>query len=114
MKGYCRDNTAARGFAIGTITYPGANGSEARSGSIYYIKSTLCDGLRDNLYSYHATLAAFPDEPTSDQFFDEQQFEVYRMLGEDIADQMIGYLQDRYTDELRPYPFTEASPSWER
>lgn len=36
------------------------------------------------------------------------------MLGEDIADQMIGYLQDRYTDELRPYPFTEASPSWER
>ncbi len=34
---------------------------------------------------YAARHPAFPHEPTSDQFFDEAQFESYRRLGEHVA-----------------------------
>ena len=32
----------------------------------------------------------FPHEPTSDQFFDETKFEVYRALGHHVAEQALG------------------------
>ena len=33
-------------------------------------------------------LADFPDETTADQFFDEDQFDAYRLLGSEIAEQL--------------------------
>jgi hypothetical protein len=98
-------NTAERGFAIGKISYPKRGDEPALEGKIFYIKSVLCDDLRANLYSYHATHSKFPDEPTADQFFNEQQFEVYRMLGEDITNQMLTSINKRYPKSARPYPF---------
>ena len=32
----------------------------------------------------------FPHEPTTDQFFSESQFESYRALGFEIADELLG------------------------
>jgi hypothetical protein len=72
---------AAKGFASGTITYP-ANGSETeKNGKIFLVKSTLLPDLPGDLYGYKARHADFPDQTTSDQFFDENQFEAYRELG---------------------------------
>ena len=51
----------------------------ARS-QIAWIGATTADVLH-----YARSHPCFPHEPTSDQFFDEAQFESYRRLGEDTA-----------------------------
>jgi hypothetical protein len=64
----------------GTVRY--ADGSEGR---MLYIKPMLCAGLSADIYAYWRANPAFPDEPTSQQFFAEPQFEAYRALGEQIV-----------------------------
>ena len=71
---------AQQPFALGTIRY--ADGS---SGQILYIKPVLCAGLSADIYAYWRAHPAFPDEPTSEQFFGEAQFEAYRALGQQIV-----------------------------
>lgn len=70
------DAPSTRAFAIGTIRY--ADGSD---GWITYLRPTLCEGLTADLYAYWRAHHAFPDEPTTEQFFGEAQFEAYRVLG---------------------------------
>jgi len=64
----------------GTVRY--ADRSEGR---ILYIKPMLCAGLSADIYSYWRANPSFPDEPTSEQFFAEPQFEAYRELGAQIV-----------------------------
>ena len=59
-------------------------------GLLVYIKTTLCEGLGAELHGYKRAHPEFPDESTADQFFDEVQFEAYRQLGWEIAQQMLG------------------------
>ena len=68
----------------GTIRY--ADGSEGR---IVYIKPMLCAGLSADIYAYWRANPAFPDEPTSEQFFAEPQFEAYRALGQQIVERLV-------------------------
>ncbi len=63
-------------FVLGTILY-----ADGRSGNILYVRPTLCKNLSADIYAYWRAHPAFPDEPTSEQFFDEPQFEAYRALG---------------------------------
>ena len=62
--------------AIGTVDY----GSGAKA-TLVYIKSSLPGDENDYILDYKARYSAFPHETTSDQFFSEEQFEVYRALG---------------------------------
>jgi len=39
-------------------------------------------------YGYKGAHPSFPDEPTVDQFFDEDQFDAYLLLGDEIAKQL--------------------------
>lgn len=77
---------AERGYAIGEIRYRAREpeGTE-EFGVIVYIKSTLTKGLPADIYGYKSANPSFPDQPTSDQFFDESQFEAYRELGYRLA-----------------------------
>jgi hypothetical protein len=52
---------------------------------LIYIKPTLTGDEPADLMHYHTTHPSFPHEPTSDQFFDEAQWESYRRLGEHIG-----------------------------
>jgi len=72
-------------YALGTIRY--ADGS---AGDILYIKPVLCAGLTADIYAYWRAHTAFPDEPTSEQFFGEAQFEAYRALGQQIVAMLLG------------------------
>ena len=72
-------------FAVGSIRY--ADGSR---GEILYIRPALCAGLTADIYAYWRAHAAFPDEPTSEQFFGEAQFEAYRALGQQIVGNLLG------------------------
>lgn len=75
---------AKRGFLKAKIKY--ANNSEGR---LIYINTTFCEGLSADLYGYKREHPSFPEEPTSDQFFNEKQFEAYRELGYQIAWRMM-------------------------
>ncbi len=72
-------------FLTGTIRY--ADGS---NGWLLVIKPLLTAGLGADVYAYARANPAFPNEPTSDQFFDEAQFEAYRRLGYAIVDRLLG------------------------
>jgi hypothetical protein len=67
-------------MTVGRITYREADGSESH-GMIYYVKPGLTADDPVDLREYRTQHKQFPHEPTTDQFFDEAQFESYRELG---------------------------------
>lgn len=75
----CFDRSLAvadRAFALAEIRYD--DGSE---GLLLYLQSTIIADLPPEVESYKREFAAFPNQSTLDQFFDERQFEAYRELG---------------------------------
>lgn len=62
--------------AIGTVDYGGGE-----TGYLVYIKSSLTGDENDYIRDYARRYDRFPHETTGDQFFSEEQFEVYRALG---------------------------------
>jgi hypothetical protein len=62
--------------AIGTIDYGGGE-----TGYLMYVKSSLTGDENDYVRDYSRRYSRFPHESTGDQFFSEEQFEVYRALG---------------------------------
>ncbi len=64
-------------FVEGTIHYP-----DDEPGTLLYIKTTLTGEEPEDLLAYRRVHSSFPDETTADQFFNEDQFESYRKLGE--------------------------------
>ena len=66
--------------AVGSIDY-----GEGRFGTILYLKASLSGDENDYIRDYARRFPMFPHETTGDQFFSEEQFEVYRALGFHIA-----------------------------
>jgi hypothetical protein len=71
--------------ALGTIYYPrkatGEQNEEDSTGVLLYIKSSFTGDENDYIVDYKRRNPTFPHETTLDQFFTEEQFEVYRALG---------------------------------
>ena len=68
--------------AKGTIRYKAVDGGAGvQNGILIYIKPVICGGEPADVSNYAATHKGFPHESTADQWFDEPQFESYRMLG---------------------------------
>src|SRR5215813_10218606 len=62
--------------AIGTIDYGGGE-----TGYLMYVKASLTGDENDYIRDYARRYSRCPHESTGDQFFSEEQFEVYRALG---------------------------------
>ncbi len=77
QQGYC---------AIGRIHY----GPDTPRGDLIYIKPRLAGNEPADLINYQKTHPGFPHQSTSDQWFDESQFESYRKLGHHIGQQVFG------------------------
>jgi choline dehydrogenase-like flavoprotein len=60
-------------------------GSPRRPSVLLYVKANLTGDESVDVLHYHKTHPEFPHEPTSDQFFDELQWESYRRLGEHLV-----------------------------
>ena len=75
-----KDGISQHHHSIGKITY--ANGEE---GTFIYLKLSYTDDEPEYLRFYKKMSPVFPHESTSDQFFGETQFEVYRALGYHVA-----------------------------
>lgn len=86
-----RDNTSSRGVLLARIRYrerpdPNRPGQTCRpEGTLVIIKPNLHNALDVDVLSYAERNPTFPHEATSDQFFDEAQWESYHRLGEDIG-----------------------------
>jgi hypothetical protein len=71
-------------WAIGRIHYPDG----APSGHLIYVKSALTADAPIDIRQYRDAHPAFPHESTGDQWFDENQFEAYRHLGQFVAEKL--------------------------
>ncbi len=69
----------------GTIDYGRDHEGRERIGQLLYIKASVTGDEEPFVTAYRREHSAFPHESTADQFFDEEQFEVYRNLGEHIG-----------------------------
>jgi hypothetical protein len=74
MRGEAAPSSAAH-VAVGTIDYGDAKGT------LVYVKSSMTGDENDYIRDYARRNPSFPHETTGDQFFSEEQFEVYRALG---------------------------------
>jgi hypothetical protein len=70
---------------LGSVTY--ADGSR---GEILYVKALLREHLGADIYGYWRTNPDFPNQPTSNQFYGELQFDSYRELGRQLMAGIVG------------------------
>jgi hypothetical protein len=93
--------------AVGQIIY-----ADGAIGTIVYFKASVSGDEKDYILDYKIRNMAFPHETTSDQFFTEEQFEMYRALGFHMVD---GFFSgsDRFAYHIRwPQSFDSAQDAW--
>lgn len=103
---------ARRGFAIAHINYPPpAEGDEPEQGLLLFIKATMVKNLPADIYGYKDLHPDFPNQSTTDQFFDETQLESYRELGYQLADDMLKEIEIDADGKYKKVPAgEEAAP----
>ena len=92
---------ARRGFAIGSIRYPEIPQPDPEKatyidGVILYIQAIPVTDMRPDTESYWRRHTDFPNEPTSNQFFQEEQLEAYREVGLRIGRAAVATIQGGY------------------
>ncbi len=81
---------SAEHWAIGKITYPEkSKDGNHEEGYLLYFKSSFTGSESETIREYRHRNPTFPHQTTADQFFDEDQFESYRALGQRIAEQAL-------------------------
>jgi hypothetical protein len=81
----------SRHCAVGSIGYQAVDGAPAVNGVLIYIKSSLTGNEPRDVLNYSKQNPAFPQQPTTDQWFDESQFESYRRLGNHVVDEILQF-----------------------
>ena len=79
---------AERHIAAGVVDYP-----DGSRGLLLVVKPSLAGDEPSDVLQYAVNHPSFPQEPTTDQFFDEAQWESYRSLGEHIGEKLAGVLE---------------------
>jgi hypothetical protein len=90
------EGMAPRSFAVGSIEYP-----DGSRGTLLYVKPTLTGEEPTDIQHYARMHPSFPHEPTSDQYFDEAQFESYRRLGQDVMSRALEPVLKRAKEEIK-------------
>ena len=96
--------------AIGKIHYSRVD-TDARDGVLVYLKSSLTGDEPTDALRYAAANPEFPHQSTSDQWFDESQFESYRVLGFHVAENVFGAVGDA-TKMTKEQLFVELAQQW--
>jgi hypothetical protein len=76
--------------AVGSIFYP-----DASRGTLVYLKASLSGDEPADILEYAALNPEFPHQSTTNQFFEESQFESYRKLGYHIGKSTFGEIFER-------------------
>jgi len=98
----------SRHCAVGEIQYGAVDGPDVENGTLIYIKTSLTGNEPRDVLNYAAQNPAFPHQPTSDQWFDESQFESYRRLGYHVVEEIFGFHEracriDEFVEQARSY-----------
>lgn len=72
-------------YAVGSIVY-----EDGKVGKLIYLKSSVTGDEDTSVGQYRSDHLGFPHESTADQFFSEDQFESYRLLGQHVAAKTFG------------------------
>lgn len=78
-------NYTARGVLLARICYRSSEPGARKLGTLLVVKPNLHEALDADLLAYARRHPLFPQQPTSDQFFDEAQWESYHRLGQDFG-----------------------------
>ncbi|MGE0878407.1 MAG: hypothetical protein AB7L13_05145 [Acidimicrobiia bacterium] len=78
------DRFVERDCAMGTIDY-----ADGTLGVLWYAKASLTEVGKTRLVAYKEKNPIFPCDPTSDQLFDLEKFECYRLLGNQLGEHVI-------------------------
>ena len=81
--------------AFGKIIYPAFDGASKVEGVLVYARSVVTDDAPWEVRSFQTTDPVFPHHSTMDQFFDDQKFEAYRLLGTYIAGRAATDMEER-------------------
>lgn len=81
------DGRSAQHVAVGTIDY-----SPTDRGILLYVKPSITGDEPPDVLQYRTRNPTFPHEGTSDQFYDEAQWESYRRLGLHAAQSVFAFL----------------------
>ncbi|WP_137174119.1 patatin-like phospholipase family protein [Massilia sp. HP4] len=95
-------------FVTGTIRYSQADGPQAEEGVLLYIKPNIVGDENADIANYSKRYPGFPHQSTADQFFDEDQFESYRMLGHGAASAALRDLVPILAKEFGALPVAPA------
>jgi hypothetical protein len=87
-------------WAVGKIRYSCIDGPDT-DGYLLYIKPTVLGIEPRDVLEYKKSHPTFPHQSTADQFFDEPQFESYRILGSHIMDQLCDPIAKKLTEEAK-------------
>jgi hypothetical protein len=103
--GYSRSH-----FHLCEIIYSGGD-----RGLFLYLKLSVTGNESELIRNYRAKHPEFPHQSTLDQFFDQEQFEVYRSLGVHIAESLfkpalMRQVSETATDKVQP----DSVPDWFR
>jgi hypothetical protein len=93
---------------VGQITYPQEEGGQ--TGFLLYLKSSITGNEPADVEEYRRENPEFPQQPTSDQFFSESQFESYRRLGLHVARTTLDHIRAGDDDLLEM--FTRLQLQW--
>jgi hypothetical protein len=86
--------------AIGQIEYCCVDSADAPSGYLIYIKPKLLGNEPRDISAYAAAHDAFPHESTTNQFFNEAQFESYRHFGSYVMGEILKNGRPNGVEEL--------------
>ena len=90
---------------LAAVCFTAANLKNNEYALILFLKPALSGDEPLDLWEYHIERADFPQEPTTEQFFDEAQWESYRKLGEHTASVVLG------SDRTKQFWFTALNPA---
>ncbi|MFJ8471430.1 hypothetical protein [Kitasatospora sp. NPDC094011] len=83
------DRLSTRGVITGDIHYPAVDGEPDAGppGTLIVLQAVLTADMPYELQSYAVANRAFPNDGTSDQWFNHQQFDAYQTLGRYLGEQ---------------------------
>lgn len=81
------DNYSAQHYIMGRIRYPDdeMTPNAPREGILLYLQMSMTGDEDVDLRQFHKSNENFPDEPITNQFFDEKLVEAFRSLGKHIG-----------------------------
>jgi Patatin-like phospholipase len=96
---------------VGTINYGKNANGDLETGCLLYLKSSITADEPADVEVYRRENPEFPQQPTSDQFFSESQFESYRRLGLHVARTTFDHIQSAQSNSLHEV-FARMKAQW--